>query len=63
MLKRIICRIGGHRRSARNAFFEAGSWHSHCKRCGTKLVRVAPAQWCEQPVTAHPQRTAVAPRC
>jgi len=49
MLVRIICRFVGHRRCRRNAHRIAGRWHSRCKRCGTRLVRVSRSNW-EQPV-------------
>jgi len=45
---RLLCRLFGHHRCRRNAHRINGNWHSRCKRCGTKLVRVSPSNWREQ---------------
>lgn len=45
MIAHFICRIIGHRRSARLAHVVRGKWHSRCKRCGIELVRMAPSEW------------------
>ena len=47
MLLRIFCGVIGHRRSRRNAHQIKGLWHSRCRRCGTKLVRIAQSDWRE----------------
>jgi len=47
MLLRIFCGVLGHRRSRQSAHQIKGRWHSRCKRCGTKLVRVAQSDWRE----------------
>ena len=42
----LICRIIGHRRSARHARrYGDGDWRSVCKTCGTAMVRIAPRRW------------------
>jgi len=46
---RIFCRFLGHRRSRQSAHIFRGRWHSRCKRCGTKLVRISQADWRELP--------------
>jgi hypothetical protein len=45
MFLRIFCRFVGHRRSAVSAHRVQGAWHSRCKRCGAKLIRVSPSNW------------------
>ena len=41
-----ICRIIGHRRSARQARrYGDDDWRSVCKTCGTPMVRTAPGKW------------------
>ena len=47
MLLRIFCGVLGHRRSRQSAHQIKGRWHSRCKRCGTKLVRIAQSDWRE----------------
>jgi hypothetical protein len=49
MFSRILCRFLGHRRSGRSAHLVEGQWHSRCKRCGTKLVRIRHSEWRELP--------------
>jgi hypothetical protein len=41
-----ICRIIGHRRSARQARrYGDDDWRSVCKTCGTPMVRMGPGKW------------------
>jgi hypothetical protein len=48
-MRELLCRVIGHRRSVAHARFVGAGWTSVCKRCGTKLVRVAPKHWDEAP--------------
>jgi len=42
----LICRIFGHRRSARRARrYGDDDWRSVCKTCGTPMVRTGPGHW------------------
>jgi hypothetical protein len=38
-LRLLLCRLIGHRRSARGAFVDPVErrWHSRCRRCGTPM--------------------------
>ena len=45
MISNIVCRVRGHRRSVSSARRIGGVWRSHCKRCGSQIVRVSPTKW------------------
>jgi hypothetical protein len=47
LFQRIFCRFIGHRRSRQSVHQIEGRWHSRCKRCGARLVRLSQADWRE----------------
>jgi len=44
-MRRLVCRVVGHRRSASRARLTGSGWKSVCKRCRSRLVRIAPSTW------------------
>jgi hypothetical protein len=47
ILPRFLCRLIGHRRSARHAYVDAeeGRWRSFCRHCGAPLRKGWPLGW------------------
>lgn len=65
-MRRLLCKLIGHRRDAKRARPSFDGWRSSCMLCGERMVRVAPGQWClveevgQPPISsrqAHPCRS------
>jgi hypothetical protein len=45
-MRRLICRLFGHKRSRRDASYDSeNGWRSFCQRCHIPMIRVAKGDW------------------
>jgi hypothetical protein len=44
-MKRVICKVRGHRPDRRNMRPAGGYWRGTCQQCSCEIVRVAPRRW------------------